>query len=738
MPFLRTPLKHSSLLASTAMKVVVIAALATMTSAGCGKDDNIQSDNLLEFVNVLPEKPVAMNSHKYEPWSSSRALAVRGDDLLVVDKDNGNLVVMNRESMTVSTTISLGNNPENVLVGPSGDAWVTVRGTGEVVHIGADNQIIKRIEIGNEPFGMAMDTAEARLYVTLSEQDAVVALAPRTLEVTSWMTTLDTPRGLALSSGRLHVVHQHDDAFSIALVNGELSDTSALSSVSLRRGIPSDHMGGRQLSTVHATRAIAATVHPQNGSVLVAHVQAQPGTDAQFLDDVMREGLPDVEPSSGGYGGSSASSSRAFNVPVRPVETSVSQVTASGTAATTYADHPVQDPKTGEPMTHLISQPSDINHHPTHTLALMTGYGSDQVLVLNTAASDPMLSPVGLVEVGWAPKAVTFSADGTRAYVLNHQALSVSEIDLTPFFEMKTSIKAPDLDAGGSFNGGMAQRFMESTDEDGNTDTFVPPAASYVRSLSTTKPLNLRARRTSSYGVDRRSAAVKRGQRVFTFSRNGNMSHAGQFACATCHFEGREDKLVWVIDDGPRQTPSLAGRLHDTGPFNWAGTKVELQGNMVQTVARMGGQGLEENEIKDLEKFLLSLPEVVNPNVRADGELNEEQAWGRDLFNRADVGCASCHSGSSFTDGRNHDVDTANKTERLVWEHRRDRGDVVAESPAILNTPTLRGLFYTAPYLHDGSAETLLDVLELAPNMGKPGLLSLEEKQAMVAYLLTL
>jgi DNA-binding beta-propeller fold protein YncE len=63
-------------------------------------------------------------------------------------------------------------------------------------------------------------------------------------------------------------------------------------------------------------------------------------------------------------------------------------------------------------MTHLVDSPSDVNHHPTHTLAFVTGEGSDNVLVLNTRRQDPMISPVGEIKVGKAPRAVAFSADG--------------------------------------------------------------------------------------------------------------------------------------------------------------------------------------------------------------------------------------------------------------------------------------------------------------------------------------
>ncbi len=59
--------------------------------------------------------------------------------------------------------------------------------------------------------------------------------------------------------------------------------------------------------------------------------------------------------------------------------------------------------------------------------------------------------------------------------------------------------------------------------------------------------------------------------------------------------------------------------------------------------------------------------------------------------------------------------------------------------PLKYNTPSLRDLFATAPYLHSESAETLMDVLDqTATSMGRTDHLSQEQKETLVAYLLTL
>ena len=51
------------------------------------------------------------------------------------------------------------------------------------------------------------------------------------------------------------------------------------------------------------------------------------------------------------------------------------------------------------------------------------------------------------------------------------------------------------------------------------------------------------------------------------------------------------------------------------------------------------------------------------------------------------------------------------------------------------DTPTLRGIFATAPYFHDGSAATLRDVVDRLPAAAP---LSSDDRDALVDYLKTL
>jgi CxxC motif-containing protein (DUF1111 family) len=186
------------------------------------------------------------------------------------------------------------------------------------------------------------------------------------------------------------------------------------------------------------------------------------------------------------------------------------------------------------------------------------------------------------------------------------------------------------------------------------------------------------------------------------------------------------------------QTIQLNGRLAETGPFNWLGTKDVLLDNMDQTIERMGGDGLAGGDLSDLQAFLLEgLRAPVNPNVDPAG-LNQIQNEGKAIFFRPDVGCASCHSGANFADGESYDVETSTDMERLLREKQIESG-VDIPPPGFFNTPSLRGVWRSAPYLHNGAAADLLEVLELTEGtMGKISMLDAYERQALVEYLKTL
>jgi cytochrome c peroxidase len=572
--------------------------------------------------------------------------------------------------------------------------------------------------------------------VALRGENALLTLEADDLsELKRIESILDRPRAIAVTEAAVTVVHRGDHFLQFSRMEADdtgLPMSSLVKSIMLRADLPWDmELNPNRIARTVPNRGRAVTINPETGIPLVVHNQTMPGDLEEsllnsllkgelFTEDICEMEGEETEDCAGtattsngetsGYGGGSKTK---FPGLVRPIETVVTSggILTPGTGGTL----PVKAPEHDTTLNARVAQPTDIHHHPTWTMAFITGYGSDNVMVINTSAFEPMANPIALINVGAAPKAVAFSQDGQWAYTLNHHSFTISAIDLAPLFE---AIEQPvSLES-------VRNQAMLVTDP-----------------MSTMAPVTMEKEDHSTFvfGIDPLPKSAQIGRRIYTYVFNDKLNGDNRFACGSCHFEGAEDQMVWVTPDGIRQTPTLAGRLHDTAPFNWTGSENTLAGNMTQTIDRMDGEGLSDVELASLGQFLLiGLERPVNP-YRLDTGLTDAQAIGSDLFHSPSVGCASCHSGPAYTDGKFYSVGTNNQLEDELAMLFADLFEGSTTLPTKFNTPSLRDLFATAPYFHNGSAETVMDVLDqTATTMGHTANLTLEQKEALVAYLLTL
>jgi cytochrome c peroxidase len=220
-------------------------------------------------------------------------------------------------------------------------------------------------------------------------------------------------------------------------------------------------------------------------------------------------------------------------------------------------------------------------------------------------------------------------------------------------------------------------------------------------------------------------------------------------SCNTCHFEGEHDGRTWFFRfAGPRNTTSLLGMV-ETYPLRWSGEWDESADAEYANRRENFGTGLVEGtmnctlfppdctsphapnqgrsyDLDCLAAFLDSL-QVPRSPAHANGEpLNEAGKRGQATFNDPAVGCATCHPGPLYTDLLKHDVGTGTDDEII--------------GPAY-DTPSLRGLYDSAPYFHDGSAPTLRAALA-RPTPGSEHdvsqTLSEVEIEDLIAFLLAL
>jgi cytochrome c peroxidase len=93
-----------------------------------------------------------------------------------------------------------------------------------------------------------------------------------------------------------------------------------------------------------------------------------------------------------------------------------------------------------------------------------------------------------------------------------------------------------------------------------------------------------------------------------------------------------------------------------------------------------------------------------------DSALTKSARRGLTLFN-GKAGCGQCHSGPNLTDEEFHNTGIAWRTGIPSDEGRAEVTGASADRGAF-KTPTLREIWRTAPYMHDGSLATLNDVIE--------------------------
>ncbi len=238
------------------------------------------------------------------------------------------------------------------------------------------------------------------------------------------------------------------------------------------------------------------------------------------------------------------------------------------------------------------------------------------------------------------------------------------------------------------------------------------------------------------------------GKKLFHSSDDPRLSNAQWIACSSCHFDGEHDGRTWNFAfAGPRNTTSLMGMI-ETYPLRWSGEWDESADGEFAIRRENFGTGLiagdlhcdlfpancvqpslnqgRNDELDALAAFMDSLVMPLSPDHRQGQPLSAAALRGRALFEQPALGCLACHPPPLYSDLQLHDVGTTTPGEKI--------------GPAY-DTPTLRGLYGSEPYFHDGSAATLLETITRPSPGGEhdlTGFLTRSELQDLVQYLLAL
>jgi YVTN family beta-propeller protein len=591
-------------------------------------------------------------------------------------------------------------SPIEMALSPDGRLlYVVCQGSDElrVVDI-QSGKVVSAVPVGHVPRGIALSRDGRQIYVTNAWSDTVSVIDAATLKVVRALATGFEPTGIVSdqSGETLYVANRLSNDISVIDVN------SGQEIKRLLAGRGASYLAlsadGRRIYGTHIYPNAGAFRTPPNSEITVIDTARRTVVDRKQLHNVA--GVFHVALSADGKLGVAAQLRPKNLIPLAHVE----HGWAFGDSLTLFGDDvggTVQVPI--DELDRYYALPWAVAITPDKSKIFVTTAGSENVTVIDVrqllrfAANSARIrqsSANGLVNdlsaaanyvtaripVGRNPRGALLSQDGKRLYVANRLDDNISVIDTSSEKVVST------IDLGGP------------------------------KTIS----------------------ALRHGEQLFF---TADYAFQGQFGCANCHLDATIDGLQWDLEpDGfgkdivdNRSLEDLAG----TEPFKWNGGNPDMPTECGPRTEKFfyRSQSFTAQELTDIVKFVYSLPYRPNRYRLPNGELTPAQERGKAIFERTKYKngnpipeknqCAYCHSGPKYTNQQQVDVGTGKSTDR---------------SP-VIDVPQLPNVVYSAPYLHDGSAQSLEEIWTVFNPKDTHGVsndLRKEELNDLVEYLKTL
>jgi YVTN family beta-propeller protein len=198
-------------------------------------------------------------------------------------------------------------------------------------------------------------------------------------------------------------------------------------------------------------------------------------------------------------------------------------------------------------------------------------------------------------------------------------------------------------------------------------------------------------------------------------------------SCSSCHpGDGRADAMNWdLLNDGlgnPKNTKSLL-LAHKTPPAMVTGIRASTEVAVRAGIRYIQFAVRPEEDAVAIDEYLKSLTPLPSPYLEDGGKLSGAAERGQKIFVKA--GCMQCHSGSLYTNMEKYNVGLGLSMEKDIE----------------FDTSSLVEIWRTAPYLHDGRAATMREVLTVfnqGDRHGKTSNLSEKEIDDLVEFVLSL
>lgn len=228
--------------------------------------------------------------------------------------------------------------------------------------------------------------------------------------------------------------------------------------------------------------------------------------------------------------------------------------------------------------------------------------------------------------------------------------------------------------------------------------------------------------KTIPLGETRGATMARKGEVLFN---DASLSFQKWNSCTSCHTgDGRASALNWdLLNDGvanPKNSKSLL-LAHQTPPAMITGVRANAEVAVRSGIRYIQFAETTERKAQYIDEYLKSLKPIAGAYL-VGGELSKAAKNGAKLFKKA--GCGLCHTGPLYTNMGKYDVGTSTDEEDY----------------AEFDTPTLVEVWRTAPYLYDGRAATIKEVLtkfNKDDQHGETSNLSEKEIADLAEYILT-
>lgn len=624
----------------------------TVTLTTKDSDGNESSSQFVQAVYLPHVKGKAQSSMSIV---YSEAL---GGNIWNVNPDNNTVTNFNASTFSKLAEIPVGKQPRSLAFAPSGELWVSNKDSYSISIINPESKrVVGTIQLpyASQPYGIVFSKKDNKAYITLEASGQLLKIDAASRKVESQLSLGANPRHLSLSSTEDHL-------YISRYITPALPDESTLLPKTELNGVD---YGGEVIVVNTANFTVEKTITLKHSNTVDSEKRARGVPNYLGAVALSPDGRTAWVPSKQDNikrGMMRDGQNLTFDSAVRSISSKIN-LSSSKEELSSRIDHDNGG----------IASTAIFGKFGSYLFVALEG--SREIEVIDAYNNEPLFR----IPTEKAPQGLAISDNGLTLYSHNFMDRSVTVFDL--------------------FN------LIYSQSDD------VP----LVATLKTVVKESL-------------SAPVLRGKQLFYDSFDSRLSKEQYSSCAGCHNEGRGDGRVWDISgfgEGLRNTITLIGHGGmDQGMLHWSGNFDEIQDFEGQIRGLSGGVGLMSNAnfhaqtrqsplgtkksgvskaLDDLAAYVSSLKKVpASPYRDKNGSLSSAAKLGKKLF--TSKACDECHSGEEFTDSApnvRHDIGTLKAVSGLRLGKALDG----------LDTPTLLGLWQTAPYLHDGSAKTIAEAI---------------------------